>query len=141
LGAAQSRIFENLGLALEAATMFAEADQAYRKAVATAGGAWRPNFAYGRFLFKQGRITESLSQLIEAFRVQPNDWDVRFEYARALYHTGKLEEALAVVRHAPSSDCRLHNLIVKLLSLRDDHSGLEAELKILQTCGSGVDLI
>ena len=71
LGAGQSRVYENLGLAYEALSQSEDAEKAYRRAVELPGSTYRSYVAYGMFLFKQGRMTESLRLLEQAFRLEP----------------------------------------------------------------------
>jgi len=135
LGAGQSRVYENLGLAYEALSQFRDAEKAYRQAVELAGNTYRPYVAYGVFLFKRGRMTESLPLLERAFRLEPNAADVRFELARVLYHAGKLAEASKVLEGSlPSNECRLHNLLARIFSVQGRSSEAEREVKSLKNC-------
>lgn len=135
LGAGQSRVYENLGLAYEALSQFGDAEKAYRRAVDAPGSTYRPYLAYGVFLFKQGRMTESLRLLEEAFRLDPDDVDVRFELGRVLYHAGKLTESSQILEGAlPSNECRLHNLLARIFSVQGKNIEAEREVKSLGNC-------
>jgi tetratricopeptide (TPR) repeat protein len=134
LGAGQSRLYENLGLAYEALGQSGDAEKAYRRAVELPETTYRSYVAYGMFLFKQGRMTESLRLLEQAFRMEPNV-DVRFALGRVLYHAGKLTEASQVLEGAlPSDECRLHNLLAKVFAIQGKHSEAETEVKFLANC-------
>ncbi len=68
MGATQSRTFENLALCYEALDRPLQAEEAFHSAVQFAGDQYRPYLAYGRFLFKQARMDESLQLLTQAFQ-------------------------------------------------------------------------
>lgn len=138
LGDATSRVYENLGLAYDALGRFEDAEREYRLAVASPGRTYRSYLAYGVFLFKQGRMTESLPLLEQAFRLQPGDADVRFELGRALYHAGKLSEASQVLEGAlPTNECRVHNLLARVFSNLGKSSEAQREVGSLAHCESG----
>ena len=140
LGGGQSRVYENLGLAYEALSQFEDAEKAYRRAVDLAGKTYRPFVAYGVFLFKQGRMTESLRLLEQAFRLEPGAVDVRFELGRALYHAGTPAEASEVLEGAlPSNECRLHNLLARVFSIQGKSSEAAREVKALGNCRGETD--
>ena len=131
----QSRVYENLGLAQDALGQFAAAEKSFRQAVDLAGAAWRPYFAYGAFLFRQGRPAESLRVLRRALELAPSAVDVRFELARVLYQSNSLEEAAQVLEPARlSNECRVHNLLARIYSASGKGSEAEAEIKALENC-------
>jgi Tfp pilus assembly protein PilF len=133
LGATVSRTYVNLGLCYEALGQAAQAEESYRSAVQVAGEEYRPYFAYGVFLFKQSRTVESLKMLKVAFQLQPNVVDVRFELARGLYHNREFPEAEQVLQGAlASNECRVHNLLIKILAQQG--RPVEEEVKLLDTC-------
>jgi tetratricopeptide (TPR) repeat protein len=135
VGAEQSRVYENLGLAQDALGQFDAAEKSFRKAVDLAGAAWRPYLAYGAFLFRHGRPTESLGTLRQALALAPAAVDVRFELARVLYHENSLEEAAQVLEPArPSNECRVHNLLARICSASGKGGSAEAEIKALENC-------
>ena len=126
----QSRVYENLGLAQDALGQFDAAEKSFRSAVALARGAWRPYLAYGAFLFRQSRAAESLPVLRQALALAPADSGVRFELARVLYHENSLAEAVRVLEPAlPSNECRVHNLLARIYSVRGESGPAEAEVK------------
>jgi Flp pilus assembly protein TadD len=135
VGAKQSRVYENLGLAQDALGQFAAAERSFRQAVDLAGAAWRPYFAYGAFLFRQGQPAESLRALRRALELAPSAVDVRFELARVLYQGNSLKEAAQVLEPAaPSHECRVHNLLARIYSASGKGGDAEAEIKALANC-------
>ena len=124
-----------MGLCYEALGRASEAEDAYRTAVKTAGDEYRPYFTYGVFLFKQTRLQESLDMLKLAFQLQPDVVDVRFELARVLYHDREFSEAEQVLRGAlGSNECRVHNLMVKILAVQGGEDAAREETKLLSAC-------
>ncbi|PYV11421.1 MAG: hypothetical protein DMG07_19280, partial [Acidobacteria bacterium] len=97
-----------LGLTYEAMLRYGDAERSYRRAVALAGGQYRPYFAYGVFLFRQGRAGESLPLLERAVALDPGAAEARFELGRVLLHLGRLERAEAETRKAVElgGECR-----------------------------------
>ena len=54
---------------------------------------------------------------------------------RVLYHAGKLTEASKVLEGAlPTNECRVHNLLSKVLSVQGRSSEAEREVKFLVHC-------
>ena len=134
-GGEQSRVYENLGLAQDALGKFYIAEASLRKAVALAGGAWRPYLAYGAFLFRQGRSAESQPVLRQALALAPESVDVRFALARVLYHLDSLAEAARVLEPALSSgECRIHNLMARIHSVRGESGPAEAQIRAMENC-------
>jgi tetratricopeptide (TPR) repeat protein len=134
-GAEQSRVYENLGLAQDALGQFDAAERSFRKAVALAGGAWRPYQAYGAFLFRQGRAAESLPLLQQALALSPASASIRFELARVLYHQNSMAEAARVLEPAvPSNECRIHNLMARIYSARGEGGPAEAQVRAIASC-------
>jgi tetratricopeptide (TPR) repeat protein len=117
LGSGQSRIYENLGLSYEALGRFTEAEQSYRAAVSLAAE-YRPYLAYGVFLYKQGRLEESLPMLRQALALDPQSFDTKFELGKALYQAGQFDQAARMLEEAllQSNQCRVHYLLVKVYS-------------------------
>jgi tetratricopeptide (TPR) repeat protein len=111
LKADQVRVHEMLGLAREALGETAAAEADYKRAVRLARGAsYRPLYAYGAFLFKQGRAAESEPLLAEALRLNPDSSDVHFELGRLYLQLGRLKQALEVLQKADPSVCRVLHL-------------------------------
>lgn len=134
-GAEQSRVYENLGLAEDGLGQFAAAEKSFRKAVELARGAWTPYLAYGAFLFRQTRPAESLRVLRQALALAPTAVAVRFELARVLYHENSLEEAAQVLEPVKSSsECRVHNLLVRIYLATGKSGPAEGEIKALENC-------
>jgi len=139
-GAQQSRVYENLGLAQDALGQFDAAEKSLRKAVDVAGGAWRPYLAYGAFLFRQNRAAESLPVLQKALTLGPSIPGVRFELARVLYHENALAEAAEVLEPAlPSHECRVHNLLARIYSARNETKAAEAAIQAIENCKAPQD--
>jgi Flp pilus assembly protein TadD len=135
VGAEQSRVYENLGLAQDALGQFGAAGKSLRKAVDLAGAAWRPYLSYGAFLFRQGRAAESLPVLRQALALAPAEVDVRFELARVLYHKNGMEEAAQVLEPARASNqCRVHNLLARIYTASGKTASAEPEIKALENC-------
>jgi tetratricopeptide (TPR) repeat protein len=135
----QGRVYENLGLAQDALGKFDAAEQSLRKAVELARGAYRPYLAYGAFLFRQARAEEALPLLRQALVVAPAVVDVRFELARTLYQQNSPGEAAKVLEPAlPSDECRVHNLMARIHSVRGEQVSAEAEIKALENCKAGL---
>jgi len=135
VGAEQSRVYENLGLAQDALGQFGAAERSLRKAVDLAGAAWRPYLSYGAFLFRQGRPAGSLPVLRRALTLAPAEVDVRFELARVLYHENGMEEAAQVLEPARASNqCRIHNLLARIYTASGKTASAEAEIKALENC-------
>ncbi len=60
---------------------------------------------------------------------------MRFEFARVLYHCGKLTEADQVLSGAlSSSDCRVHNLMTKILAGEGKKEAAVQEVTRLRGC-------
>ena len=139
-GAEQSRVYENLGLAQDALGRFDAAQKSLQKAVALAGGAWRPYLAYGAFLFRQGRAPESLPVLRQALSLAPDAAGVRFELARVLYHQNAVSEAARILEATlPSNECRVHNLLARIYSARGESARAEAEIRAMANCKTAPD--
>lgn len=136
------RVYENLGLAYEAAGRLSEADHAFRRAVQLSKNAYRPHLAYGVFLFKQNRLSESLALLKEAARLEPNSVETRFELGRALYQAGQFKEAISVLPHlVPPNQCRIHNLRGRILTRLGHADKAQLEFDAFRTCaGNGSEL-
>ncbi len=135
LGATQSRTYENLALSYAALGLSRQADDAFRSAVQLAGNQYRPYLAYGAFLFKEGRAEDSLQMLRRAFQIQPDVTDVRFELARVLYHCQQLSDAAHVLEGAlGSNECRVHNLMAKILALQGEKEMARREVSLLKNC-------
>jgi tetratricopeptide (TPR) repeat protein len=140
LGARQSRVYENLGLAYEALSRSEAAEKAYRSALELPERTYRSFLAYGVFLFKQGRTSESLRLLEQAFSLEPDGADVRFELGRVLYHAGKLSEASQVLGGGPpSNECRLHILLARIYSAEGKGSEAGREINSLAHCRAGAE--
>ena len=135
LGGEQSRVYENLALAQDALGIYDGAEKSFRKAVDLAAGASRPYLAFGAFLFRQSRSSESLPMLRQALALAPASVGVRFELARALYHQSMSGEAARVLEPAlPSGECRVHNLMARIYSARMDTSLAQAQVKAIENC-------
>jgi tetratricopeptide (TPR) repeat protein len=135
IGAEQSRVYENLGLAQDALSQYRGAEQSFRRALELANGNWRPYLAYGAFLFRQDRPTESLRVLRQALTLGPADADVRFELARVLYHENNLVEAAELLAPADASNqCRIHNLLARIDSARGEKGLAEIEIEAMGNC-------
>lgn len=131
----QTRIYENLGLAEDALGQFELAEKSFRKAVDLAQGAWRPYLAYGAFLFRQDRAVESLPMLRKALSLAPDSVDVRFEFARVLYQQNSLQDAAQVLEPAlPSNECRVHNLLARIYSVRGNTAMADAQVQAINGC-------
>jgi tetratricopeptide (TPR) repeat protein len=137
-GAEQSRVYENLALSQDALGRYDAAEKSFRRAVDLANGASRPYLAYGAFLFRQGRASESLPLLQRTLGLAPDDVDVRFELGRVLYHQNSLAEAARVLGPAlPSNECRIHNLFIRIYSARGESGQAAAEVKAMENCKAG----
>ena len=136
-GPPRSRVYEGLGLAYEALGRYDDAEHAYRDAIPLGGSAYRPPFVLGRFLFKQGRAAESLPYLEAALRLSPSAAEVRFEFGRALYELGKSTAAEEVlVQGTPTRDCRVYNLLAKVLRQRGDAAAADNQLEEWKHCAA-----
>jgi len=134
-GAPQGRVYEHLGRAYELLGQAADADKSYRRALELAGDSFSPYFAYGTFLFKAGRIADSLPVLEQALRREPGSAEARLELSRALFHAGETEQALGVLQPArESNDCRVHQLLLRLFTLKANTREADKELNFLETC-------
>ena len=135
LGALQSRTYENLALSYEALGDARQAKAAYEMAVRIAGANYRPYLAYGTFLFKQGQSTEALEALQQASTLAPGEIDVRFRLARILYQLKQFGSAELVLKGAvESGDCRVHNLLVRVLSAQGNSEAAAQEVERLKSC-------
>lgn len=120
------RVHTFRGLTFEALGQLAEADEAYRTAVAAneklPSPSFRPHFSYGALLLKLGRLAESEKHLRRAVELEPGLWEPHFELAKALYRQGKLEPARQAVESAlstrtakPEEAARLYHLLARIL--------------------------
>ena len=136
VGAPDSRVYENLGLADEALGRFAEAEQAYRRAVQLGPGEYRPYLAYGAFLDKQGRPDRSIEMLQKALSLESDNVDVRFELGKALYQSRQLAAAAQVLEPAlaTSNQCRVHYLLVSVYSQQHKTQEADRQVKALENC-------
>ncbi len=131
-------MYEGIGLAYEALGRFSQAEHAYREALSLAGSAYRPPFELGRFLVKQGRAPESLPFFAAALRLSPSTAEVRFEFGRALYEAGEDREALTVLEAGvPTQDCRIYNLLAKVLRQCGETTAADRQLQELRHCSAG----
>lgn len=137
LGATQSRTYENLALCYEALNERAKAETAFHSAIQVAGDEYRPYLSYGRFLFKEGRTEQGVDMLEKAFQRQPDATEVRFELARALYHANRVSDAARILNGAlPSNQCRVHNLMAKILASEGEKEAVEREIRLMTACSS-----
>jgi protein O-GlcNAc transferase len=135
VGGEQSRVYENLALAQDALGQLNAAEKSFHRAVEFAGGSWRPHVAYGAFLFRQSRPSESIRALKQAFALAPDVVDVRFELARVLYHENRLAEAAQVLEGArASNECRVHNLLARIYSAQGESGAADAEVRAVENC-------
>ena len=136
LGALQSRTYENLALSYEALGDARQAKAAYEMAVHIAAGTnYRPYLAYGTFLFKQGQSAEALEALQQASTLAPGEIDVCFQLARILYQLKQFGAAELVLKGAvESGDCRVHNLLVRVLSAQGNSEAAAHEVERLKSC-------
>lgn len=134
-GATQSRTYENLALCYEALHQPTKAESAYRSAVGMAGDQYRPYFSYGRFLLKEGRLDQSVDILKQAFERARDVTEVRFELARALYQAHSLPDAAQVLSGAlGSNQCRVHNLMAKILASEGKKAQADHEISSMTSC-------
>jgi len=90
---------QQLGMVLESCGRLAEAERAYRKALAANGG----NPAYldlGNVLLAQGRADEAVAAYRRAIAQRPAEVAARNNLGRALEAQGRLDEALGAYREA-----------------------------------------
>ncbi|HTX39887.1 MAG TPA: tetratricopeptide repeat protein [Bryobacteraceae bacterium] len=133
----ESRVYEGLGLAYETLGQSAEAERAYRQALQLESSSYRPAFALGQFLFKQGRGPESLPYFETALRLAPDSAEVRFEFGRALYQMGKGSQAKQILEQGlPTHDCRLYNLLAKILRQGGEGADADRQLAAWRRCVS-----
>jgi tetratricopeptide (TPR) repeat protein len=131
----QARVYENLGLAHDALGNSVPAEKYLRKSVELAHGTYRPFFAYGAFLFRQGRAAEAVPMLRQALAIAPGAIEVRFELARLLYQQERAVEAAKILEPVlPSNECRVLNLMARIRSAHGEKGSTEAEIKALQHC-------
>jgi len=126
LDARDPRIHTFRGLTFEALGRVAEAEQAYRTAVAAnerlPSPSFRPHFSYGALLLKLGRLAESERHLRRAVELEPSFWEPHFELAKLLYRQGRydaarqaVESALATNTAKPEEAARLYHLLARIL--------------------------
>lgn len=140
LGRTQSRVYTNLGRAFEALGRTADAESAFRKAVAVVQKEARPNdyepsLAYGIFLFREQRMPESISMLHTSLLLAPDRPEVRFELGRALYQSGQLVQAAdTLTGAAASSDCRVLNLLSRVHRTMGKGTEADRDLEAWDRC-------
>ncbi len=100
-----ARAHTALGLAYEAASRAAEAEQQLREGVAKDDGKSLPDsdprVEFGAFLLRQGRLGEAKAALLDARQDSPR---AHFDLGRILSQEGKLDEAVARLTKAVSLD-------------------------------------
>jgi tetratricopeptide (TPR) repeat protein len=135
-GKGQSRAHENLGLAYEALGRFAEAEQAYKRAVGLGSPEYHPYLAYGAFLDKQGRADESIPMLERALSFDPGSADTRFELGKALNQSGQLAAAAQVLEPALSlsNQCRIRYLLISVYAQQQRTEDADRQAKLLENC-------
>jgi len=134
LQSGQGRVHEMLALSWEALGNASRAEENFRRAIQLSPASYRPHYAYGVFLLKQGRTAESAPLLAEALRLHPDSSEARFEYGRVLFQTGKLAEALDVLRTADASVCRMLNLRARVLAALDRAEESARDIQAHQQC-------
>jgi Tfp pilus assembly protein PilF len=135
-----SRVYESLGLAYQATGNSVKARESLKRAVELANGSHRPYLAYGTFLFKEGRLDESLPMLQEAVRLEPKSLDARFELARALYQAGRLQEAastLVLSVPATGDQCKVYLLRSRILTRLAQKDAAQKEMEVFHSCSTG----
>lgn len=137
LDASQSRTYQNLALAQDGLGRFGPAEESFRMAVKLARDAWRPNLAYGAFLFRQSRAQESLPFLRRALVLAPASEEVRFELGRVLFHQNAWDEAAKVLEPALiSNTCRVHYLMARIRGAQSGAGPAEADTAAMAHCQS-----
>ncbi len=136
LGAAQSRVYENLGLASEALGRFAAAEQAYRRALELSTGDFRPYLVYGVFLEKQGKSAEGVAMIEKALSLDPENVDTHFELGKALNQSGQLAAAARVLEAAlaRSNQCRIHYPLVTIYARLGRAEDADRRAKAIENC-------
>ena len=136
LGEEQARVHENLGLAYEGLGRLPAAEAAYKRAISLAGPDYRPYFAYGSFLRKQGKTEQGLSLLRKAIELNPASAETHFELAKTHLESDQVESAVRELRAAItlSDECRFRYLLSKAYSRQRRTEEAAGELKSLGSC-------
>lgn len=136
LGARESRVYANLGRSYEALNEWDKADHAYRMAVSSSDAGADAFHAYGLFLYRQNRLAESEAVLKYAFSNAPHNPEIAFAFARTLYRARKQQAAeQTLVGVLPSSDCRVHQLLLKIHVSAQRKERISTETQALENCG------
>ncbi len=102
------RAYNGMALAEESFGRSVEAERLFREAIRTYDGTANayvsPSIDFGAFLFRQGRLEESLRVLRSAVDEQPGSARAHFELARTLVQLDLLEEAAKHLGQAVSID-------------------------------------
>lgn len=115
------RNYENLALTLEVTGDDAGADRVLREGREANRTLAQPEprilIAYGVFLFKHQRDSESVAAFREALKISPQDSEAHYELARALFHMKHLgpaaEEGEAALRSS-ADDYKIHYLLSRI---------------------------
>ncbi len=99
------RVHSGIGEALEALGRAAEAEESFKKAYRVVEAADPgPGVSYGVFLFRQGRIAESLRLLEEAATRFPASAAAHLQLGRVLAQTNRLPDAISHLEKAVALD-------------------------------------
>lgn len=144
-----SRTYENLGLTYQALGQPEAAEKAYRRSVELAGKAapggsprrppaneYRPFFAYGVFLYQQGRTEESLALLRKAVEADPNAAEARFELGKALAQLGRFEDAARESEKALAlvDECRFRYQLLRIYLQQGRTAEAEEQMNRVKNC-------
>jgi tetratricopeptide (TPR) repeat protein len=117
----QVRTYENLALTLDLIDQPSAAEKVYRDGIRMNQLRKYPDgrihLAYGTFLAKLNRATESRAQFREAVRVAPQDGEAHYELARLLFRMKQWEEAAQegeTALRAGGFDLKLHYLLSRI---------------------------
>jgi protein O-GlcNAc transferase len=126
-----------IGLAAEALPDYARAEKAYSRAVELAAGEYRPSYAYGCFLYRQGRTAEAIGHLRAAVEREPRAADARFELGKALLQQRELAQAAreteAAIALAP--ECRFRYQLSRIYREQGRSADADAVIRQMKDCG------
>jgi tetratricopeptide (TPR) repeat protein len=115
-----SRVQLGFAQALEALGRAREAEARFRKAIEqhrTSAPDLDPRLHFGVFLFRQGRLSEALSQFERLLKAGPESARLRYHLGRTLYQLDRIEEAEQHLKRAVElnpSDTASHLLLSKV---------------------------
>lgn len=139
------QIWNNLGVALDAAGRVVEAINAFHRSIELNSDSWRALRNLGSVLSRQRRYYEAMPLFERALALMPSDSDVLYDAGVTLGHLGDHDLALELFNQLWETGVRdrfvLHARATALLNLRRHEEACAAFAEALAVLGANADLL